>query len=86
MKLPKLIEHYIAHEVSNSETTLFSFFKMHYLDETVKDADYDQDMKLPFKNRDHSSVAFFSIVPPKKIEISFENRKIFKALRQKLWK
>lgn len=72
IKLPNLIEHYYKHKNENSNITIFSFLKMHYLDETVKDADYQQDMSLPFKTHDHSVVSFFSTPPPKLLEISFD--------------
>ncbi|MDB4919126.1 hypothetical protein [Mucilaginibacter sp.] len=48
-RLPLLVQHYVQHKHLHPETTIYSFFKMHYLDKTVIDADYDQDMQLPFK-------------------------------------
>lgn len=48
-RLPLLVQHYVQHKHLHPETTIYSFFKMHYLDKTVVDADYDQDMQLPFK-------------------------------------
>lgn len=66
LKLPDLVEHYITHKQQNKSTTLFSFFKMHYLDAPVKDADYKQDMKLPFKVVDFAYTPV-SLVPPSKI-------------------
>ncbi|MDB4900784.1 MAG: hypothetical protein JWQ63_65 [Mucilaginibacter sp.] len=48
-RLPLLVQHYIQHKHLHPETTIYGFFKMHYLDKTVVDADYDQDMQLPFK-------------------------------------
>ena len=49
LKFPNLIEHYISHKISNKNTSIFSFIKMHYLDDQVLDSDFNQDMKLPFK-------------------------------------
>lgn len=74
IKLPNLVEHYISHKLRDENTTLFSFIKMHYLDEQIKDSDYSQDMKLPFKTHDISVVAFNLVYPPKKIEFNFEHK------------
>ena len=49
LKVPNLVEHYISHKIKDRNTTLYSFIKMHYLDEQKQDADYKQDMQLPFK-------------------------------------
>ncbi len=49
LKLPLLIGHYIKHKAENPGTTLAGFFKMHYVDPQARDADYAQDMQLPFK-------------------------------------
>lgn len=74
LKLPNLVEHYISHTLKDKNTTLFSFIKMHYLDAPVKDADYNQDMKLPFKTHDFSVFSFTFTTPPKKIEFNFEHK------------
>ena len=47
---------------------------MHYLDAPVKDADYAQDQKLPFKTHDISVSAFSITTPPKKVEFNFEHK------------
>ena len=60
LKLPLLIDHFIQHKEENKSVTLLSFLQMHYIDPTVKDADYEQDMKLPFKT--HSENAQHSIL------------------------
>jgi len=48
-RLPLLVQHYMQHKHLYQETTIYGFFKMHYLDKTVVDADYAEDMQLPFK-------------------------------------
>ena len=58
VKFPLLIEHYVEHTIKDPSTTLYSFIKMHYLDKQVKDADYQEDMRLPFKTM---SPTFISI-------------------------
>ena len=60
LKLPVLLEHFIQHKEENKSVTLLSFLQMHYIDATVMDADYEQDMKLPFKT--HSENAHLSIL------------------------
>ncbi|MBU4537793.1 MAG: hypothetical protein L6264_09195 [Weeksellaceae bacterium] len=55
LKLPNLVEHYISHTITNKNTTLISFVKMHYLDKQAVDSDYKQDMKLPFKTHEAST-------------------------------
>ena len=82
LKLPNLIEHYISHELRDSNTTLFSFFKMHYLDEHQIDSDYSQDMKLPFKTHDFSFSAFSLTVPPKPLDFSLTAKRIFVEKKQ----
>lgn len=52
IKLPVLVEHYIEHKEKDSGLSLWQFLCMHYAHGDVKDADYDKDMKLPFKSHD----------------------------------
>lgn len=49
IKLPMLVEHYIEHKEKNKNLSVLDFLIMHYSQNNVKDADYDKDMKLPFK-------------------------------------
>jgi hypothetical protein len=60
LKLPLLIEHYIKHKQEDPQLTLLGFLKLHYSGKTVFDADYQQDMRLPFKTQQNTS--FFSAV------------------------
>ncbi|MBS1549749.1 MAG: hypothetical protein JSS94_07790 [Bacteroidetes bacterium] len=75
LKLPNLVEHYYSHVEKDQKTTLFSFLKMHYWDNHGKDADYKEDMKLPFKTHDSQCHAqnLNPVAPPKNFEFSFEN-------------
>ena len=52
VKLPILVEHFIEHKKTNQSLSLWQFLDMHYAHGDVMDADYDQDMKLPFKSHD----------------------------------
>jgi hypothetical protein len=60
LKLPMLIEHFIEHKAENKAISFFTFLQMHYFNGDPKDADYDKDMKLPFKtvNVNPTAIAF----------------------------
>jgi hypothetical protein len=49
VKAPLLVEHYYEHNDSKKLSVL-AFLEMHYLNVNVNDADYEKDMKLPFKS------------------------------------
>jgi hypothetical protein len=57
LKLPFLIEHFVEHREQNNRLTVMQFLAMHYTGEDEKDADYDKDMKLPFKSHDNCCIA-----------------------------
>lgn len=61
LKLPILVEHFIEHREKDSSICFLEFLCMHYAHGDVKDADYDKDMKLPFKSAEnsHSSVSLY---------------------------
>lgn len=72
LKLPILFEHYQEHSQINKNLSVIGFLKIHYAKEVTKDADYDQDMKLPFKSYDclsntltfyFSHFHFFGLLP-----------------------
>lgn len=64
-KLPVLIEHFLEHHHANKHLSFFDFLKMHYANGNKRYADYDEDMKLPFKSADACDffVAAFSMLP-----------------------
>ncbi|QOW09280.1 hypothetical protein Q73A0000_02355 [Kaistella flava (ex Peng et al. 2021)] len=76
-KLPNLIEHYISHKIENPDISVFAFLKMHYLDEQKIDKDYDQDMKLPFKTHDLSSISIVLNIPPEKTTFTLQHQSIY---------
>jgi hypothetical protein len=61
-KLPLLFEHFQEHQLENKNLSFISFLKMHYFNGDPKDADYDKDMKLPFKTVDFNSSACACVV------------------------
>ncbi len=52
LKVPGLIVHYVKHCKEDPTTTVQSFLALHYQEETVYDADWQQDMQLPFKTHE----------------------------------
>ena len=64
LKLPLLASHYLNHKQESPYITLYSFVKMHYIDDQPFDEDYAQGMQLPFKTTpDTFCVNTPSIVP-----------------------
>lgn len=64
MKLPLFVKHFIEHKSKDAELSLSGFIEMHYAHSDVKYADYDEDMKLPFKTHDNcSGVSGISFIP-----------------------
>jgi len=53
LKLPLLAEHFIEHREENKHLSLWQFLCSHYAYGDVRDADYDKDMKLPFKSHEN---------------------------------
>jgi hypothetical protein len=49
LKIGYFIEHYIEHKSVNENLSLLEFIDIHYLQPTVIDDDYSEDMQLPFK-------------------------------------
>jgi hypothetical protein len=65
LKVPALIVHYVQHAREDPELDLFSFLRMHYAEDQVFDADWQQDMQLPFKSHeDTKSLVPLSYYPP----------------------
>ncbi len=63
LKLPFLVEHFMEHKEQNKHITLLDFLYLHYANGNVKDADYEKDMKLPFKTQNnHVSINIIGIV------------------------
>lgn len=77
LKLPLLIEHFQEHKSEKKETTVLGFFVLHYLSGNIKDSDYHEDMKLPFKTHDFSCYNLTIQDLPKIFEFNFSEIKIF---------
>jgi len=73
LKAPKLVEHFVEHKNENQGITLISFLEMHYLNGFTKDADFEKDMKLPFKASQDNCFSFVVLLPtPEKFELNSE--------------
>lgn len=51
LKLPKLFEHFSAHQSQDASLSFLEFLYIHYGQGEVQDADHEEDMKLPFKTQ-----------------------------------
>jgi len=63
LKLPLLVDHYIQHKSLDENITVWQFLCIHYAHGDVKDADYAQDMKLPFKTSDKYNSSNLVAIP-----------------------
>jgi hypothetical protein len=63
IRVPLLVKHFIRHKEENSSITIAAFIKMHYIDEQPFDADYAQDMELPFKKADCHCIILPTVLP-----------------------
>lgn len=64
LKLPILVGHYLDHQANAKNLSIYQFLYIHYAKGDVKDADYEQDMKLPFKVNNNFLFQTSVIVPP----------------------
>ncbi len=58
-----MVEHYVEHKEQNPALTILEFLCIHYQGPDVYDADYDKDMKFPFKS--HTNIGmdtFFATI------------------------
>jgi hypothetical protein len=73
LKLPALVVHFMQHSREDPEMTLELFFEMHYAGQQAMDADWQQDMQLPFKSHeDGSNLTPLSYFPPAPLEYHSE--------------
>jgi len=83
-KVPFLLEHFKEHKALNQGTTFWSFLTIHYSNNDIKYADYDKDMRLPFKSNEGSlhilSLSFIQYTSNTKLYKPFtETLKIYKV-------
>lgn len=65
LKVPVLIGHFMEHRSENKDLSFWDFIFMHYAQGQVKDADYDKDMRLPFKSLPEltCSIPMMAVIP-----------------------
>ena len=56
-KVGAFVAHFAEHQKGHTDITLIEFVKIHYFSGNVMDADYEQDMKLPFKTTDFGNLS-----------------------------
>ena len=71
-KLPVLIEHFIEHRSDDPQLSFLRFLSIHYLHGSPKDADFDRDMELPFKDISQSSLTAATYTAPAPISINMK--------------
>ncbi len=57
VKVPFVISHYLDHRHADGHMKFWDFLCMHYMKSHPRDADFDKDMKLPFKTLVHDQTA-----------------------------
>ena len=88
LKIPALLEHFTEHKQEDKSMTLWKFLCIHYAYGDINDADYEKDMKLPFKSFDNChSTSIVTLLPENKftfkaILVSISNRAISKFYKQ----
>lgn len=63
LKFPLLVRHYLEHKKENPGTSIATFIQIHYLQPQPFDADYQEDMQLPFKQGDDHCLTISTILP-----------------------
>jgi hypothetical protein len=72
LKLPAFVFHFIQHSEQDPAMSLTDFLLMHYAEEQVLDADWQQDMQLPFKSHEDifSTMSVVHFIPNFQLTIS----------------
>ncbi|MEO7049922.1 MAG: hypothetical protein ABI091_31750 [Ferruginibacter sp.] len=64
LKLPIAFEHFREHKAQDKKTGFLSFIIMHYFSGNTKDADYEKDLRLPFKTSDNFVMSVTPVTVP----------------------
>ena len=59
-----MIQHFKIHKQEDPSTTFFKFIALHYFSGDPVDADYGEDMKLPFRDASHCLPAIQVVTVP----------------------
>ncbi len=71
LKAPLLIEHYFEHQSKDEQLDLITFLEIHYLNGDQIDADYEKDMKLPFKSFQDNHPSVVVTIPQDPYNLNF---------------
>ena len=83
LKIPILVDHFYEHQNENPKISLVEFLLEHYAHDDVLDADYDKDMKLPFKSHNHSSCACSNVTLCEQIYVyNFQNNNVISKFKK----
>jgi hypothetical protein len=83
LKFPAFVQHYKEHKSENKDLTLAEFLMIHYSHGIVKDADYEKDMKLPFKTTGENSFSITAVAStPQTINISVQELHFFESKKK----
>jgi hypothetical protein len=52
LRMPVLIQHFMEHRQKDRSISLLAFLKEHYINQYIRDADYQRDQQLPFRHTD----------------------------------
>ncbi|MFL9481975.1 hypothetical protein ACI6Q2_04300 [Chitinophagaceae bacterium LWZ2-11] len=85
LKFPLLVKHYIKHKSENPDITILAFLKIHYIDKQEIDADYQQDMQLPFKKHETECCLSIATILPAPIEIDYKSPVKIVRTKYKHW-
>ena len=84
LKLPILVGHFLEHRAETEKLTIYQFLYIHYAQGDVKYADYEEDMKLPFKESSNFLVQTNLITPPQIFRVTL-NKNLSKVLQKKFF-
>jgi len=73
MRFPVLVSHYLEHKWEKPDMSVAAFIKLHYFSKFVKDKDFMQDMRLPFKSEGPAQLlSVLSAIIPQNLAISIK--------------
>lgn len=70
-KMGNLVQHFLEHKSHNSEMSVFKFVDIHYLQKTIIDEDFSEDMQLPFKSADNVPALLLSKLISNQVQVEF---------------
>lgn len=84
LKLPVLVGHFLEHRAETKKLSIYQFLYIHYAQDDVKYADYEEDMKLPFKASSNFLIQTNVITPPQIFRVTL-NKNLSKVFQKKFF-